>query len=86
MPSLMLLPFATVAAVVPVCPSFNPTPDPNLNPNPDPDLQVSGGILGLPLVATADFVGTPSVQWHRSSSSSRGFVPIPGTHTAASNM
>ena len=36
MPSLMLLPFATVAAVVPVCPSFNPTPDPNLNPNPDP--------------------------------------------------
>ena len=49
------------------------------------NLQVSGGILGLPLVATADFVGTPSVQWHRSSSSSRGFVPIPGTHTAASN-
>ena len=50
------------------------------------NLQVSGGILGLPLVATADFVGTPSVQWHRSSSSSRGFVPIPGAHTAASNM
>ena len=50
------------------------------------NLQVSGGILGLPLVATADFVGTPSVQWYRSSSSSRGFVPIPGTHTAASNM
>jgi hypothetical protein len=49
------------------------------------NLQVSGGILGLPLVATADFVGTPSVQWHRSSSSSRGFVPIPGTLTAASN-
>ena len=44
------------------------------------NLQVSGGILGLPLVATADFVGTPSVQWHRSSSSSRGFVPVPGAN------
>ena len=33
MPSLMLFPFATLAAVVPVCPLRTPTPTPNPDPN-----------------------------------------------------
>ena len=45
MPSLMLFPFATVAAVVPICPpptptatpNPNPSPNPNPNPNPNPE-------------------------------------------------
>ena len=40
------------------------------------NLQVEGGILGTMLVGSGDFVGTPSLQWHRSSQGA--FRPIDG--------
>jgi len=43
-------------------------------------LQVVGGILGRPMVATAEFVGTPSVQWLRQhpTAGKNEFTPIEG--------
>ena len=43
-------------------------------------VQVVGGILGVPLVASGEFVGEPSVQWFRSAGAHRAgsFVEIEG--------
>ncbi|KAL3919397.1 MAG: hypothetical protein SGPRY_005648 [Prymnesium sp.] len=42
-------------------------------------LHVVGGILGRPLEARGEFVGTPSVQWHRQQAGGRlDFSPIEG--------